>query len=323
MMQPLQVWLPFLRNRLSTAQEKRDCQRALEAWNGEVTVWLLPYADKIVRWQEAPGRRAVAVPSERLERIDICHVGESGYVFGRASDSRFPNSRVGGLLAKWLNYEELGPVEMYSPPKTIKFEIPRLSANAVTYQEIELETQPFGVAPIVSTEETTRTVQLRWPPESVSFRTVSPGAESEEMFGPFRRADSKGLPYGISVRDGSRILFWFGRWPEPLRPLILGADGVEALFEQDKMAEIARRSSQNLADARIRAQEAASTYLFDGHTKRQWAWFWPTVRGDGEEALLFKAEDLGFAHGDMRETGYALDSGSPKILWLPADRASH
>jgi hypothetical protein len=24
----------------------------------------------------------------------------------------------------------------------------------------------------------------------------------------------------------------------------------------------------------------------------------------------------------MRETGYALDSGSPKILWLPADRAS-
>ena len=44
----------------------------------------------------------------------------------------------------------------------------------------------------------------------------------------------------------------------------------------------------------MRARQLAHTYVFGGHSSRKWTWLWPTSLGEGEEALLFKAEDHGF-----------------------------
>ena len=291
-MRPLQIWLPTLNSRLSTAAARRDCERAMKVWNGETTVWLLPELERNVWWLEAPGRRVVAIPSERLERIDIYHVGMNGYVVGSSAGSRFPNHGVEGLLSGWLDYAALGSIDYYFPPKTVLFEVPCVSESAVTFREIELHPKPYGMIPIVRIEESSRTVVGCWPSKSVHCATVSPDAESEELFGPFDRADVEGIPMGVSLKDGQRILFWFSRWPDPLEPLIPNADGTDIFLGQALMAAIARQSTTDLAGAIIRARQDAGAYLFEGYTSREWAWFWPTCLCSGDDAVLFEAEEF-------------------------------
>jgi hypothetical protein len=60
------------------------------------------------------------------------------------------------------------------------------------------------------------------------------------------------------------------------------------------MAAIARQSAEDPSGALIRASQIAQMYVFQGHSSGEWTWFWPTSLGEGEEALLFKAEDHGF-----------------------------
>src|ERR1043165_8568767 len=105
-MRPIQLWLPRLADSLSRPQYQRDARRAMEAWKGDYTVWLLPDLKEEVRWDEPIGDGktrvpVVAIPAEHLDRLDVYHIGETGQVWG-LKGWRFPGSCVNGLLDAWL-----------------------------------------------------------------------------------------------------------------------------------------------------------------------------------------------------------------------------
>jgi hypothetical protein len=217
-MKPLQVWLPRLRSTLSSPEARHDRERALRAWRGELTVWLLPELEKTVRWQEDSFRRFVAVPSEHFERIDVHHVGSNGYVVGRGSENVFPAGRVDGLLDAWLNFRT---VEFITAPSTVIFtDVPEIRGTKVVYGRREVKCGPVGSLPIIQTDDPKGQFSCQWPPESVHYEGISPDAESEGMFGPFDPKVSDGVPVGVGQKDGRLSLWVAARWPDPFRSLV-------------------------------------------------------------------------------------------------------
>jgi hypothetical protein len=296
MTKPLQIWLPALNSTLPNAVHDRDAKRALEIWDGETTVWLLPDLDKKTSWwEDERRRRAVAIPAEHLERIDVYHMGAEGYVVGRGAGSLFPKSRVQDLLDAWLTLQMGGALDLCHPPTPIYFERPLICDGKVTYIVEELEAHPTGLLPFVGIDEPSRTVKMGWPPKDKHFSTVSPDAESEELFGPFVRTGEEGAPTWTSADGEHKTAFWFLRWPEPFASLIPAADGLDIALGQHQMAMTARQSAEDPSGALMHARQLARTYVFDGHSSRKWTWFLPTSLGEGDEALVFKAEDHGFS----------------------------
>src|SRR5260370_7699963 len=113
-MRPLQVWFPTFTSSLSRPAADRDMQRAFQAWRGEQVVWLLPDLSKIIRWQERPeqpGPHVVALPAERLERIEVYHVGANGQGVGPGFKSHFPTRTARGFPAPSLNPQHLRPLQ--------------------------------------------------------------------------------------------------------------------------------------------------------------------------------------------------------------------
>ena len=125
-MKPMQLWLPLLNSTFSDPAILRDSQHAFRVWRGELTVWQLPEATKICRWREEPCHALMAVRSERLDRLDVCHVGSNGYTFG--ADWYFPDGHLNGLLDAWLNLESF---ELHAAPETIALEVPDISKDSV------------------------------------------------------------------------------------------------------------------------------------------------------------------------------------------------
>jgi hypothetical protein len=276
---------------LSDPAWARDAERAFNTWNGESTVWLLPELEQKVVWREGPGLVS-AIPSEHLDRIDIYHVGENGYVFGHGSSSRFSESRIGCLLEQWLDPSTVAGITTYSPPETVDFEIPTISGEGVMYRSITLDLFGRGMFPITEIDEATRTVRTQWPSAGTRFQTVSPAQESEEMFGPFQRSQTDSV--SAIGKDGIRTLFTFAAWPGVFGKIIPVADGVDVLYQRQLMRTIVGRSSQDPEGARVQASNVGRAYISNGTADRLSAWFWPASLGDGDEALCFKAEDIGF-----------------------------
>jgi hypothetical protein len=290
-MKPLQVWLPMLRSSLCSPEETGDLHRAMHAWRGEMTVWLLPELEKTVRWQEDPVKHLVAVPSEHLERVDVHNVGPNGYVVGRNSGIVFPGGRVDGLLDAWLNVQKLGLV--LAPHSIILTDVPEIHDSEVVYGRRELQFAPYGSLPLTLADGQEGKFSCRWPPESVHYDGISPDAESEEMYGPFDPIVSDGLPMGVGQKTGRVSLWVTARWPDPFRSLVPAGDGADVFAGLCRMQAIAKQSSQDPFGALTRAREAASAYVFGGYTSRRWSWFWPTYAAGKEDAVLCGAEDFG------------------------------
>jgi hypothetical protein len=149
----------------------------------------------------------VAVPSERLERVDVYHIGANGYTAGPWATYRFSGQRVDKLLDAWLNYQKLGGIDFYTCPGAITLEVPHVSGNGVTYRPIELQRKPRGVIPFIKINKANREVVARWPPASVNYRTVSPDAESEKLFGPFDVVNDAGTPTAVSRQNGTKKVY--------------------------------------------------------------------------------------------------------------------
>src|ERR1051326_2092033 len=105
-MKPIQFWLPLITSSLHRSGADRDMQRAFDDWRGESVVWMLPDIGRSFRWRE-DGRTAVAMPSERLERIEVYHIGENQQVVGPSRKTCFPNGTVDGLLNECLRLKKL------------------------------------------------------------------------------------------------------------------------------------------------------------------------------------------------------------------------
>ena len=129
-MSTLQVWLPTLDPALSKDSSWRDLRRAEREWKGETTIWLSPEFDTPVRWitPRMPWSSELAIHGEETERIDVLHVGDDGFIFGKSPSERFGAPRIGGLLRQWLAVG-MAPKSLVSispAPQTIVWQRPRL-----------------------------------------------------------------------------------------------------------------------------------------------------------------------------------------------------
>jgi hypothetical protein len=312
-MKPLQIWLPVLRSTLCSPEDRRDLERAVHAWRGELTVWLLPELEKTVRWQEDSFRRFVAVPSEHFERVDVHHVGSNGYVVGTGSGIDFPGGRVDGLLDAWLNCRK---VEFITPPNSlILTDVPEICGTKVVYGRREVKCRPFGSLPLTLTDGSEGEFRCQWPPDSVHYEVVSADAESEGLYGPFDPIVSDGLPMAVGQKGGRLSLWVAARWPDPFRSLVPVGDGADVLAGLPLMRAIAKQSSQDVLGAMTRARETAGAYVFDGHTSRLWSWFWPTYAEGKEDAVLFGAENFGVEARSLAEL--SKDDGFSRAMAEP------
>ena len=287
-MKPLQVWLPNLDCRVN----ERDLQRAFHGWQGQLTIWLLPEIKETVRWREEHLYPLLAIPAECLEKIDVYHISDNGFVFGPGADKHFPHCRVDGLLDAWLNCEDY---ELVRAPKGVELHVPAFS-DKVAYRTVQISVGPKGFLPIESFDESGRFTAL-WSPD---FKTVSPDAESTARYGPFKIAELDGLPVAESQKDGSKSWFLACRWPEPLRALIPQSAGMDLILAQQKMKQIVKVSRTNARKAIQLAKDAARFSVSDGHTSRELGCFWPKFE-QGEDAVNSWAEDLGLKPAPIEE----------------------
>jgi hypothetical protein len=299
-MTPLQFWLPSITSSLHRSGADRDMQRAFDAWRGESIVWMLPDLDRTVRWRE-DGWHAVAMPSERIEKIEVYHIGANQRVFGPYSEDRFVNGTVDGLLNACLGLEMM-KLQLFSAPESLTLEAPTVSGSAIVYAPRTVRIAPYGVMPINSIDEVGGDFTARWPPESSPLRTISPDSESEARYGPFQLGRRLGdLTTATGANFGGISIAAFARWPKPLTNLVPEGDGMDIAHAWQKMRQVARQSSTDLTMALQVAKNNAANYISEGLTSRESAWYWPTFLSGGEQAVLFEAEDFGIQASSMAE----------------------
>jgi hypothetical protein len=271
-MRPLQLWLPSFGRSLAFPEVQRDAQRAYAEWNGEGTVWLLPELGEVMRWRESddPCSSALAVPAEQVERVDVYHIGENGYVWGIGARERFPDGRVSGVLDSWLNLD-VRNVQCKSAPQTISINCPAFIDGQLVYEKIEVQRDPGAFLPAVSVDEAERTVKYKWPPAGVSLKPISPEAESAAWHGS-----------GSSEVPGAHFVL---SWPAPFAELFPFGSGADDFFAQAKMVDIARRSTSGFDGAFQEAKDAAAIYLSEGWTTREFSWLWPSFAELGSPGL--------------------------------------
>lgn len=290
-MRPFQLWLPNVTGTLALPEVQRDRERAFKAWRGEDVVWLLPSWEKPVRWVEDKVRKVLGIPAEQLDRLDVYHVGESGYVWGRGAQARFPEGRVEGLLDAFLNVDRLGGIEFYTAPDELQLPVPQIEDAKVVYKPRKLRLEPGPVMPITGIDEETRTVSMRWPPDETRCPTVSPEAESREHFGPLESAEHQGMPVAVPREDTEfRALRIILKWPPPLRDLFSPASGADDMHACARMVALARKSRSDLTGALLDSKAAAGRYVTDGETTLWSSWFLPIFAAEGIDGAVFAAE---------------------------------
>src|SRR5665647_1436140 len=103
---PVQVWSPFLCVSPMDEAYTRDLQRAQQEWRGEKYVWLMPGADRVVRWAKKSGplyHLECIIPAEAFNLITVIHVDENRHVFPHVRCEHFPDNRLPeALYTKWL-----------------------------------------------------------------------------------------------------------------------------------------------------------------------------------------------------------------------------
>jgi hypothetical protein len=244
----------------------RDVQRAFQQWNGEDRVWLLPWIDEPVRWQENSGRCLLVIPSETIDRIDIFHVNQDGYVCGPGAALRFPHSQMNGLLDIWLNLHRDQAIhgkcyirEAAQIDDQVRLAVPTFHGSKVEYVEKIFYLTPGPFFPIEYLDQ--GGFRCKWPPEGFPF-PISPDAESYAFYEHEPPKD--------------RSLHVQYLWPEPLRSLAPQGQGLDLLYQQMAMVKIIRERTDNPSKARTKAQSLATPYVQTGWSTHVHSWYWPT-----------------------------------------------
>jgi hypothetical protein len=291
-MRPLQLWLPNVTGALALPEVQRDRERAFKAWRGEDVVWLLPGLQKPVRWVEDKVTKVLGIPAEQLDRLDVYHVGENGYVWGPEAEARFPEGRVEGLLAAFLNVGKLGGgIEFYRAPDELQLRVPRIEDAKVVYKLRNLRLEPGSVMPVALAGDESGFFSMHWPPDETRWPTVSPEAESREQFGALESAEYQGMPVAVRREDPEfRALRIILKWLPPLTDLFSPASGADDMHACAKMVALARKSRGDLTGALLDSKAAASRYVTDGETTLWSSWFLPIFAAEGIDGALIAAE---------------------------------
>lgn len=288
-MRPLQLWLPRLSGSLAHPQVRGDRERAYREWRGEQIIWLLPGLDEPVRcFDRELGAEVLAVPAEQLERLDVYHVGENGYVWGPGSRTRFPDGRVDGLLDVFLNVERSGGISVAPGSAEVELQVPVIEGGEIRYEGRRHTFNPGPIIPIARIDDETRTAIVRWPPERTDPPTVSPEDESLRRYGALHRLEPDGGPVVIPQQNPDiRALPLQVIWPGDLAGLFAAASGPDDLHEKAVMVDLATNNGNRQGGTLASVRAAADRYVGEGETTRWHSWFWPTFAEEGESGILF------------------------------------
>lgn len=261
-MEPLQCWIPLLGPSVGFSEVRGDVERAHRAWQGETTVWLSPRFDDVVRWAEGPERH-VAVPATHVDRIDVYHVGDSGYVWGPASTRRFPGGRVTGLLRAWLNIGKHSWVGYHRAPERIPWRSPQVHGGMVRYLEGTLRVLAGAALPLRQVHN--RRFTCSWEPHGRAA-AVFPDAESGGGYAAPESANTPGF---------SALL----EWPSPLQGMASLMSGLDDQWGQSRMVRLAREADDQLEGVLKQARDEAAPYVKwrEGSTTEGLRWMLPSL----------------------------------------------
>ncbi len=281
-MRPLQVMLPLIGGGLGEARARRDATRACVTWDGEARLWLMPdFPQKgVVVWREDwQGRPAIlrAVAAEELNRIDIYHVGENGFVDGPPVPGRFDDLTIDGVLDAWLDWPECGTIE-FQEPAPLNLEVPRFSDNEVSYEGWEIDPVPLVTMPVQKTEDGPPTFRV----PGQSQQPVSPESELAEAYeaalGRLTGRVVDGTTLVTSEKDPEFISRGATlRAAPPLEGLFSTGVNLDALFHWTRMSSVIRESRSDLKGALKRARNLSSDYVTEGQSDLGHCWFLPTL----------------------------------------------
>jgi hypothetical protein len=215
---------------------------------------------------------------------------------------------VEGLLNAWLNLERLGGIEFFLAPKSIPFDVPSITGDGAVYETAQIALEPSPGIPIDNFNEKTRIMSMSWPPKGLPWPPVSIEGESLDHYGPLERSEIDRIPVGVGRQDSNfRSLHLVAQWPAPLSALLPLGSGIDEIMGQAGMAEIARRSHQDLEGAIRDARNLAAPYLSDGETTLELARFRPIFLKGGSEGLLFDLYGRFDLYADTLEEAFKMD----------------
>lgn len=270
-MEPLQVWVPLVGAGLGFPDVARDVQRAFLEWDHDHRVWLLPGLTRQIRWREE-GVQLLGLPAERLECVDVYHVGENGFVSGPANFDRFPGRRVDGLLEAWLNVPGTHAVR-WAAPWPIEIPVPEIAGEEIGYRNVK-----FTVPVLPFMPEAEGGLLLKHPQRAAS--AVFPEAEVSEalreLHGELWTSGSEDR--AIFSKDGSFIRRAAAlEATGPLKGLFVGGVTLDGLHHWVKMSGVLRQARTDPAGALHRALTLAGPYLSTGRSTRAKTWLQPTL----------------------------------------------
>jgi len=282
-MRTLQLWLPLFGRSLGFADAARDTRYALERWDCDHRIWILPsLKESIIRWTEKWPRgaemRMCAVRGEALDCLDIYHIGENGVVYGIPQCERFPNWRVDGLLDAWLDWHNTDSFRWQSPPK-IFVDVPEVIGEEIGYRRTEYR------PPMLPVQETGVSIPLSGTTNSGVTSDAEAAQAYRQRYGALRLVDRGELPpVIISEQDENFRAVGAVLWaPEPLELLFPVGVSLDALYHHARMLSVAHESGSNPQRALQRAYLISAPYLSTGTTTRAFTWFMPA---------LFEVQDM-------------------------------
>jgi hypothetical protein len=285
-LKPTQVWFPRLGGSILGSAISRDAVRAFGLWKDEHLVWMLPDIHQHVRW-EVGGIRNLALPSEKLDRIDLAHVTEEGWTYAPTAENMLPAS-IDGMLETWLN----APGPEFYPPEPLTILTPHIERDGkISARQRTVTFGPGAYMPFSSVDRENRSVTMRWPPEG-SPLPVSPEAESLARF-PSKTLGSD--PPTVVTEGGDVALHVFLRWAEPFTSMMPVLSSPDDILAQLQMAKIARQSASDPQGALRAAALGAHPHIFQGCATLKDSWFYPALKHKGLRNVFFKAEDHGLS----------------------------
>ena len=156
-----------------------------------------------------------------------------------------------------------------------------------------------------------------WPPPGVNNGLViSPSAESEDQYGPWKtefiERDGWSIPTLVSEKDPNhRSGLWLDVWPGNLLRFFPFGGGLDAIYANQTMRRIAEASAEDPVKALTEARDRSTRFLSKARTDLWNTWFVPIlVRRNVDEALFaveakysleFQSLDEAMASDEFRE----------------------
>jgi hypothetical protein len=276
---------------------RRDAHRAFSAFEDEHTVFLHPDLKEPVRWREgeiggAGEYRLLALPGERLDRLDVFHVGANRCVWGITSHERFPGGTVDGLLERFVNFDLRRSIDLHVPGVAVRLSVPLVRRGRIQFRngraiyEARVLFEVGHLLPISSYREAAKELELRWPIKGGRIHSVDVDAELCELAG------------SGAIHPERRGCF---TWPIPFRRLFGVPSGLAEFLALDRMRALMRLDDRALA--LHQALEEASPYLSQGWSTMAAVKFWPlfvAAARSGERVPAFW-EELGISGSDINE----------------------